>query len=320
VFDQRVLDELLLEMDGTETKSNLGGATTSTLPVPFFDLIEGGELAGGALPFQEHQVVPIGAESVSEAVRMVTEVYYELGDFVEAEYGEASRNVGDEGGYNPIGLTDTRDAFDLELQAIERLGYGEAFALAADVAATHFYDPDADRYSMMGKSMTRDELLGFYKELVDAYPIVSFEDPLQENDFEGFAELTDRLDIQIIGDDLFVTNLDRIRDGIAHDAANSLSLNMNQTGTVTEACDTAQLAARNGYSIRVSERSGQTADTWLADLAVGLDAGQIKTGVTRSERTEQYNRLLEIEAELRQGGIYGADSSQDLSFDSGGDT
>ncbi len=348
VFEQRLLDELLVEMDGTETKSTLGGntitgvslaclkagataasqplyryiggATTSTLPIPFFDMIEGGELSGSALPFQEHQVVPIGAESVSEAVRLAAEVYYELGDLVAAEYGEASLNVGDEGGYNPIGLTDPRDAFDLELRAIEQLGYENAFALAADVAASQFYDPDTDRYAMMGTTMTRDDLLEFYEDLVDSYPIISLEDPLHENDFEGFAELTDRLDTQIIGDDLFVTNPDRIHNGIARGAGNALLLKVNQIGTVTEACDAAQLAARNGYSIQVSERSGQTADTWLADLAVGLDAGQIKTGVTRSERTEQYNRLFEIEANLGQAGTYGAGSSKNQPFGSAGET
>jgi enolase len=333
VTDQRLIDELLVEMDGTDGKSDLGGnavtgvslaclkagaAATdlplyrylggtngSVLPIPFFDLIEGGELSGSDLPFQEHQVVPVGADSFSEALRLGAEVYHELGTIIGKEYGDHSLNVGDEGGYNPVGLSDPRDAFDLEVRAIEQLGYGGEFALAADVAATHFYDAGSETYSLLGEELSRAELIAFYDELIDSYPIVSLEDPLQENDYAGFAELTERLDVQIVGDDLFVTNPDRIRTGIERGAANSLLLKVNQIGTVTEACDAAQLAMRNGYVVQVSERSGQTADTWLADVAVGLDAGQIKTGVTRSERTEQYNRLLAIETELGRSGSYG---------------
>jgi enolase len=327
--DQRAVDAALLDLDGTPTKSALGGnavvgvslavlragaaatglplyryvggADAAVLPLPFFDLIEGGELAGGDLPFQEHQVVPVGADSVAEAVRWTAEVYYELGDILRARYGEASCNVGDEGGYNPLGVDDPREAFDLELEAIEACGYGGEFALAADVAASHFYDPDAGTYEFRGESLTRADLVAFYEELVDAYPIVSLEDPLDQDDFAGVADLTDRLDVQIVGDDLFSTTPDRLRTGIDRGAANALLWKVNQVGTVTEAVEAANLATRNGYAVQVSERSGQTPDTWLADLAVGLGAGQIKTGVTRGERTEQYNRLLEIEADL--GGV-----------------
>jgi len=331
--DQRGVDAALLALDGTERKTNLGGnvvtgvslavlragaaatglplyryvggADAGILPLPFFDLIEGGELAGGDLPFQEHQVVPVGADSVAEAVRWTAEVYYELGDILRAEYGEASCNVGDEGGYNPIGVDDPRTAFDLELRAIEECGYDGEFALAADVAASHFYDPETATYTLLGESMTRDELSEFYADLVDTYPIVSLEDPLDQEDFAGVAELTDRLDIQIIGDDLFTTTPDRLRAGIDRGAANALLWKVNQVGTVTEATAAARLATRNGYAVQVSERSGQTPDTWLADLAVGLGAGQIKTGVTRGERTEQYNRLLEIEDELGDVAAFG---------------
>jgi enolase len=331
--DQRGVDATLLDIDGTPRKERLGGnvvtgvslavlragaaatglplyryvggADAHVLPLPFFDLIEGGELAGGDLPFQEHQVVPVGADSVAQAVRWTAEVYYELGDILRAEYGEASLNVGDEGGYNPLGVDDPRTAFDLELQAIEECGYDGEFALAADVAASHFYDRETETYGLLGESMTRDELADFYADLVADYPIVSLEDPLDQRDFAGVADLTDRLDVQVVGDDLFTTNPERLREGIDCGAANALLWKVNQVGTVTEATEAARIATRNGYAVQVSERSGQTPDTWLADLAVGLDAGQIKTGVTRGERTEQYNRLLEIEAELGDAATFG---------------
>lgn len=332
-IDQRGVDAALRDLDGTRQYERLGGnvvtgvslaalragaaatglplyryvggADAGVLPLPFFDLIEGGELAGGALPFQEHQVVPVGADSVAEAVRWTAEVYYELGDILRDEYGAASCNVGDEGGYNPLGVDDPREAFDLELRAVEACGYDGEFALAADVAATHFYDPETETYDLLGESMTRDELTDFYADLVDAYPIVSLEDPLDQDDFAGVADLTDRLDVQIVGDDLFTTTPRRLEEGIDRGAANALLWKVNQVGTVTEATEAARLATRNGYAVQVSERSGQTPDTWLADLAVGLGAGQIKTGVTRGERTEQYNRLLEIEAELGDSATFG---------------
>jgi enolase len=331
--DQRGVDASLRDLDGTRQYERLGGnvvtgvslatlragaaatdlplyryvggADAGVLPLPFFDLIEGGELAGGDLPFQEHQVVPVGADSVAEAVRWTAEVYYELGDILRDEYGAASCNVGDEGGYNPLGVDDPREAFDLELRAIEACGFDDEFALAADVAATHFYDPETETYDLLGESLTRDELTEFYTDLVDAYPIVSLEDPLDQDDFGGVADLTDRLDVQIVGDDLFTTTPRRLEEGLDRGAANALLWKVNQVGTVTEATEAARLATRNGYAVQVSERSGQTPDTWLADLAVGLDAGQIKTGVTRGERTEQYNRLLEIEAELGDSATFG---------------
>lgn len=335
VTDQRDIDETLVAMDGTPDLSDLGGntttgvslaclkagaaatgqplyryvggATAAQLPVPFLDMIEGGELSGSALPFQEHQVVPVGADSFAEAIRMGAEVYYELGDMLADSYGPASTNVGDEGGYNPVGMDDPREAFERLWAAIEELGYGDSFALAADVAASHFYDTETDRYELSGERLSRDDLLGLYEELVGAYPVVSLEDPLHEEDFRGFAELTDRLDIQVVGDDLFVTDPQRLERGIERGAANALLLKVNQVGTVTAASEAARIAARNGYAVQVSERSGQTPDTWLADLTVGLGAGQIKTGVARSERTEQYNRLLGIAEELGTSATYGGD-------------
>jgi enolase len=340
VTDQRAIDQRLVDLDGTPNKATLGGNVTTgvslacltagaaattqplyryvggsdadVLPVPFFDLIEGGELSGSALPFQEHQVVPVGADSFAEAVRYSAEVYYELGDLLAAEFGPASRNVGDEGGYSPIGVDDPRDAFDLLIRAIERAGHDGVFGLAADVAATHLYDAESGTYAVGDQTLGRDELFDYYEDLVAAYPIVSLEDPLREDDWAGYVELTDRLDVQVVGDDLFVTNPARLREGIDRGAATALLVKVNQVGTVTEARRAATLATQNGYALQVSERSGQTADTWLADLAVGLSAGQIKTGVTRSERTEQYNRLLAIEDDLGSRATYGVDGQGGL--------
>jgi len=323
---QREIDMLLVELDGTENKSRLGGnaivgvslavaktaanaleiplyryiggVNAHVLPVPILDLIEGGKLAASSLDFQEHQVIPIGAKSFSEAIRMGLEVYYELGVILENMYGKYSLNVGVEGGYAPHGMRDPREAFEAILKAIEELGYQDVFVLGLDCAATHLYDKKTGKYSLMGKELTREELIDFYKDLVSTYPVRSIEDPLEENDFEGFAQLTRELNIQVIGDDLFVTNIKRLKKGIEMKAANAILLKVNQAGTLSEALDVAELAFRSGYAVVVSERSGQTADTWLADLAVALNAGQIKTGITRSERTAQYNRLLLIEEDL----------------------
>jgi len=325
VRDQRKLDKLMIEMDGTQNKAKLGAnailgvslaiakaaacslriplyqyidTNAYILPVPVLDLIEGGMIAASDLDFQEHQVIPVGAESFSEAIRMGMEVYYELGKILAEKWGKHSLNVGVEGGYTPPGMKDPREAFDAELLAIEKLGYEDKFVLSLDCAASHFYNRKTGRYTLMGKEITREELMDFYKDLVSSYPLQSIEDPLDEEDFDGFAELARTLNIQIIGDDLFVTNINRLRKGIEKGAANALLLKVNQIGTLSEALDAAQFAFRNGYGVQVSERSGQTEDTWLADLTVGLNAGQIKTGVVRAERTSKYNRLLQIEEEL----------------------
>ena len=326
VTKQREIDELMIELDGTENKSKLGanaivgvslasakaaanalgiplyryigGINAHILPVPVLDLIEGGKLAATNLDFQEHQVMPVGAKSFSDAIRMGMEVYYELGKILAKKYGKHSLNLGVEGGYAPLGMNDPREALDLELKAIEELGYANEFVLSLDCAATHLYNRDTGKYTLMGKELTREELIDFYESLVSTYPVKSIEDPLEEEDFEGFAELTRTLNIQIVGDDLFVTNIKRLRKGIEMKAANALLLKVNQIGTLSEALDAAELAFRNGYAVQVSERSGQTEDTWLADLSVAINAGQIKTGVTRSERTAQYNQLFRIEEEL----------------------
>jgi len=323
---QREIDMLLVELDGTENKSRLGGnaivgvslavAKTAAnvlgiplyryiggvnahiLPIPILDLIEGGRLAASSLDFQEHQAIPIGAKSFSEAIRLGLEVYYKLGEILESRYGKYSLNVGVEGGYAPHGMRDPREALEVILKAIEELGYQDVFVLGLDCAATHLYNKKTKKYSLMGRELTREELMDFYEDLISTYPVKSIEDPLEEDDFEGFAQLTRELNIQVIGDDLFATNIKRLRKGIEMKAANAILLKVNQAGTLSEALDVAELAFRSGYAVIVSERSGQTADTWLADLAVALNAGQIKTGVTRSERTAQYNRLLVIEEEL----------------------
>ena len=326
VTEQRDIDESMIELDGTENKSKLGanaivgvslaaaktasnalgiplyhyigGTKSRILPVPVLDLIEGGKLAASDLDFQEHQVMPIGAKSFSEAIRIGIEVYFELGRNLAKKWGKYSLNVGVEGGYAPPGMKDPRDAFDAELKVIEELGYKDKFVLSIDAATTHLYNKKTGKYTLMGKQFTREELIDFYKDLVSSYPLVSIEDPLDEEDFSGYVDITKTLNIQIIGDDFFVTNLKRLRKGIEMGAANALLLKVNQIGTLSEALDAADLCFRNKYAVQVSERSGQTEDTWLADLTVGINAGQIKTGVTRSERTAQYNRLFRIEEEL----------------------
>jgi enolase len=321
--EQREIDELMIQLDGTPNKSKLGsnaivgvslavakaaanalgkplyeyigGAGPHILPVPVLDMIEGGLLAASGLDFQEHQVMPVGAESFSEAIRMGMEVYYKLGNILEKEWGRQSLNVGAEGGYTPQAMNDPRKALDAEWKAIVELGYQDKFVMSLDVAASHFYDRQEEKYKFMGKEITTDELIEYYGELVNDYPIVSIEDPLQEDDYEGYAKLTSALDIQIIGDDFFTTNPERIKRGIDEGAANAVLLKVNQIGTLSEALDAADLAFRNNFGVQVSERSGETEDTWLADLAVAINSGQIKTGVTRSERTCKYNRLLRIE-------------------------
>lgn len=338
VREQRALDRSLSECDGTDRMSSLGAnATTGTslailraaadgmgvplhrwvarvaevdgqhLPVPHLDVIEGGELGATGLAFQEHQLLPVGACSFHDAIRMGSEVYHELGDLLSAQYGAHSRNVGDEGGYTPPGLDDPREAFDVMLRAVEACRYGDSFVLGIDAAATHLYDVDSERYELQGEALTGAELLDRYVGLAETYPLASIEDPLHQDDFSGTAEITRRLECQVVGDDLFVTDPERVSRGVEEGAANALLLKVNQVGTVTDAFDAARIARDHGYAIEVSERSGQTADTWLADVAVGLGAEQIKTGVTRGERTAQFNRLLEIEAELGDAGTFGSD-------------
>ncbi len=334
VTKQRELDKLLIELDGTENKSKLGAnaicgvslavARTASnalqiplyvhvgglrekyqLPIPILDFIEGGKIASTDLDFQEHQVVPFGAKSFSEAIAMGSEVYHHLGKLLAEKWGRHSLNVGVEGGYSPPGMNDPRQAFDIELKAIEELGYEDKFCLSLDVAASHLYNPKSGKYRFMGGEIERGALVDLYSDLAGTYPLKSIEDPLDQEDFEGFAELTKKLHIQIVGDDLFVTNPTRLRRGIEMGAANALLLKVNQIGTLSEAADAAQLALSNNYEVQVSERSAQTEDTWLADITVGLRGKQVKTGCpARGERTAQYNQLLRIEEGLHDAAEY----------------
>ncbi len=333
VRNQQEIDTLMIELDGTNNKSHLGanamvgvslcvaraaadsvgiplysyigGINATIMPTPFLNLINGGKLAATDLDFQEHIVIPVGAKTFTEALRMGTEVYLELADIMKHRWGKHSLNTADEGGYTPIGMKDPRQAFDAELEAIEELGYQDDFVLAIDAAATHFYENKTQKYMFIGKEITREQLMDYYQDLCADYPIVSIEDPLQEEDFEGFAQMTRELPIQIVGDDLFVTSVKRLKKGIALQAANAVLWKVNQVGTLSEALDTADLAYRSGYSLQVSERSGQTPDTWLADLSVALRAGQIKTGAPcRGERISQYNQLLRIEEKLGNAARY----------------
>ena len=333
VRDQVGIDRLLIERDGTENKSRIGGNTiTATswavakaaasslglpiyryvggsnahiLPVPMFLYICGGKLAATDFDFQEFNVMPVGARSFAEAIRMGSEVYHTLGEILSKKYGKYSLNTGDEGSYSPPRTSDPTEAYDVILEAIEEEGYQKDFILALDAAATHLYNTKFKKYSYMGKKITREKLMEVYEQLVKVYPLRSIEDPFYEDDFEGFAELTRKLDIQIVGDDFFVSNARRLMKGIKMDAANTILLKVNQIGTLSEALDTASCATRNGYGVLVSERSAQTEDTWLADLTVATNAGQIKNGApVRSERVAQFNQLLRIEEELGKSATY----------------
>jgi enolase len=266
--------------------------------------INGGKLAATDLDFQEHMILPIGAKTFSEAMAIGTEVYYQLGDMLAKKYSKYVLNTADEGGYTPP-MKDPREAFDMELEAIEELGYGKKFVLGLDVAASHLYNKKKETYTLMDKEITREEFIDFYHDLCEAYPVKTIEDPLWEEDFEGHAELVRSLGIQIVGDDLFVTNIKRLKKGVEIGAANALLWKVNQIGTLSEALDAAEFAYKHGYGVQVSERSGQTEDTWLADMAVALNAGQIKTGAPcRSERVAQYNQLFRIEEELGKAAKY----------------
>ncbi len=332
VTRQRELDELMAqELDGSSNKSKLGAnaivgvslaiaraaamtlgiplyryidANSHILPVPLFNLINGGKHASNELEIQEFIIMPVGAESFSHALQIATEVNLELKELIVDKYGKMAVNIGDEGGFVPP-MKGLREPLDYLAMAVERAGYEQEIVYGLDCAASHFYSTETDRYHLAGEQLTREELIGQYKELLSSYPIVSIEDPLHEDDWEGFAKVTTALGIQIVGDDLFVTNPERLRRGLEAGAANALLWKVNQIGTLTEALDAAALAFRNGYGVQVSERSGETEDPIIADLTVGLNAGQIKTGApVRGERTSKYNRLLQIEEELASQGRY----------------
>ena len=334
--NQREIDNIMIELDGTPNKSHLGanailavslavakaaadsyglpffqylgGLNANKLPVPLMNIINGGKHAGNKLSIQEFMIVPVGAESFKDALRMGCEIYSSLKNFLETKYGKTAINVGDEGGFAPP-MEFTREALDALINAIKRAGYdaGRDVFVALDAAASSFYDEKEKKYFIDGKMIDRAELIEFYETLVNEYPIISIEDPLYEEDFEGFKIITERLGkkIQIVGDDLFVTNPQRLTKGIELGAANALLLKVNQIGTLSEALDAAKIALENGYNVIVSHRSGETEDTSISHIAVGLNTGQIKTGApARGERTAKYNELLRIEEYLGSSAIF----------------
>jgi enolase len=329
VRQQANIDGLMIEIDGTENKSKLGGNAmlgvslacaraaaasdelrlyeyidkdSSLLPVPFFNVVNGGKHAGNQLDFQEFMIAPTGAENFREALRMGTEVYQSLKGRLQKAYGKTSINVGDEGGFAPPVKT-PEEALEALWGAIQDAGYVDEVKIGIDVASSTFYKDNS--YTVAGVNYDTDELIELYRELVAAYPIISIEDPIQEEDYEGFAKATKLLPTQIVGDDLFVTNPKRLAKGIEMGACNALLWKVNQIGTLTEALEAANLAKKNKYGIMASHRSGDTEDPWVADLSVGIGCGQIKSGApARGERTAKYNQLLRIEEWLGDKASY----------------
>lgn len=331
--DQRAVDEAMIELDGTDNKKRLGanaiiatslavakagsmvdgvplyqhiGDNGVTLPVPMLNIINGGKHAGGNLKIQEFMIIPAGAKSFSECLRMSSEIYMSLKSLLKKKYGVGAINLGDEGGFAPP-LDTSAEAMETILSAVSDAGYapGKDVFLALDAASSEFYNDGV--YDVDGMKLSAGELADHYKKLTETYPLISIEDPFFEDDFETTAELTKKIgsNVQIVGDDLFVTNTKRLSKGIDVGAANALLLKVNQIGTVTEAGDAAQMSFDNGYSVVVSHRSGESEDVSIADLAVGWGSGQIKTGApARGERTSKYNQLLRIEEELGSKAVF----------------
>jgi enolase len=335
--DQRLVDAALIELDGTENKKRLGanailgvslavakaaadsadlplfryvgGPNAHTLPVPLLNIINGGSHADNDIDVQEFMIVPLGADSFSEALRWGVETYHSLKSLLKSK--GLSTGLGDEGGFAP-NLSSNREALDLIAEAIGKAGFtlGSDIALATDVAASEFYKDGS--YHFEGKELSASELTAYFADLAANYPLVSIEDPLQEDDWEGYQHFTSELGgkLQIVGDDLFVTNPVRLAKGLELGAANSILVKVNQIGTLTETLDAVALAQRAGYSAILSHRSGETEDTTIADLAVATDSGQIKTGApARSERVAKYNQLLRIEEELDTAAVYAGRSA-----------
>ena len=342
VFDQAALDGALLRLDGTPDKSNLGanamlgvsmaaarsaaaalamplysylgGTNAKRLPVPMMNVINGGRHADNTIDIQEFMILPVGADCFREGLRMCAEVYHELKELLK-ERGHAT-SVGDEGGFAPD-LGDAKEVLAALTEAIQRAGLqpGKDMALALDAAASELYDPDFKKYVFQGESKktgkkvirSAEEMIDYYEELTEAFPILSIEDPLDEEDWEGWELITTRMgqNIQLVGDDLFVTNRKRLEQGIQKGVGTAILIKVNQIGTLTEAFDAIELAKNAGYRVIVSHRSGETADGIIADIAVGFNAGQIKAGAPcRCERVEKYNQLLRIEERLGEIGEY----------------
>ncbi|WP_146363706.1 phosphopyruvate hydratase [Arthrobacter yangruifuii] len=335
--DQRAIDQTMIDLDGTENKSGLGanailgvslavaraaaesaalplyrylgGPNAHILPVPLMNILNGGSHADSDVDIQEFMIVPLGAQTYSEGLRWGVEVYHNLKSVLKEK--NLSTGLGDEGGFAP-NLPSNRAALDLIIEAIERAGYvpGNDIALALDVAASEFFKDGS--YVFEGQNRTAAEMSAYYEELVRDYPLVSIEDPLDEEDWDGWKTLTASIGdkVQIVGDDLFVTNPTRLETGIKNNAANSLLVKVNQIGTLTETLDAITMAQRAGYTTITSHRSGETEDTTIADICVATNAGQIKTGApARSERVAKYNQLLRIEEELDDAARYAGRSA-----------
>ena len=334
IFDQILIDQTMIEADGTKSKSKLGanstlavslacaraaaeslglplyqylgGVQACRLPVPLMNILNGGAHASNALGCQEFMIVPVGTPSFAEALRKGADIFHQLKSILGDKNYETA--VGDEGGFAP-NLQSNEEAIELILLAIEAAGCraGEDVWLAFDVAASEFYEQGRYRFGSEGTEKNSQEMIALYRSWIDRYPVCSIEDGLAEDDWEGWRELTDQLghQVQLVGDDLFVTNPDRLRKGIENEVANSILVKPNQIGTLTETLQTVELARGEGYSWIVSHRSGETEDTFIADLVVATGAGQIKTGsLSRTDRTAKYNQLLRIEETLGPQAVY----------------
>ena len=337
VFDQKAIDQCMIDLDGTENKSKLGanailgvslavaragaaeaelplyqylgGVGAKTLPVPLMNILNGGAHADNKTDFQEFMIMPLNTDSFQEALRMGAEVFYSLKDVLKA--GGHSTNVGDEGGFAPD-LKSNEEAVETVIDAIEKAGFkaGKDVQIALDAASSEFYDAKEQVYHFhksSGKKLSAQEMADYWNKWVDQYPIASIEDPLDENDWKGWQNLTKQLGdkVQLVGDDFFVTNTKRLQRGLEEHSANSILIKFNQIGTLSETIEAVNLAVRNGWTSIISHRSGETADTFIADLAVALNTGQIKTGsLSRTDRIAKYNQLLRIEEELGDQAIY----------------
>ncbi|WP_027003235.1 phosphopyruvate hydratase [Hugenholtzia roseola] len=331
VFEQNLIDRIMIELDGTDNKANLGanailgvslavakaaakeagvplfryvgGVNANTLPVPMMNILNGGAHADNGIDFQEFMIMPIKAERFSEALRMGTEVFHHLKKVLHKK--GLSTNVGDEGGFAP-NIRSNQEALEVVLLAIEAAGYkaGEDIFIALDAASSEFYDEKTGLYHFKkssGEKLTSEQMVEYWANWVKKYPIISIEDGMHEDDWQGWANLTEAIGekVQLVGDDLFVTNTKRLKKGIEQEVANAILIKVNQIGTLTETIDAINLAHRNSYKSVMSHRSGETEDSTIADLAVALNTGQIKTGsASRSDRMAKYNQLLRIEEEL----------------------
>ena len=347
VYDQVTIDNTMINLDGTPTKSKLGanailgvslaaaraaanyygmplyrylgGPNAKVLPVPMMNVLNGGKHADSSVDFQEYMIMPIGAKSLREAVRMGAETFSALRSILKKR-GDVT-SVGDEGGFAPNGLKSNEEPLELLVEAIQNAGYkpGVDIALAMDTASSEFYDEEKKVYNLKRSGQgekTTDEMIEMYASFVEKYPLISLEDGLAENDWEGWKKLTDRLGdkIQLVGDDLFVTNPIYVKKGIELGVANSVLIKVNQIGTLTETLDAMRVATQHNYTCVVSHRSGESEDTTISDLVVALNAGQIKTGsLSRTDRIAKYNQLMRIEEELGETAIYlGADAFYNL--------